>query len=933
MKFQSNSIFNGTIIANSVADAGTNTDKFLVLNSSGVVTYRTAAELYADLGVGSSSAAYTAALKHPVKAGEAINKGQAVYVSSADGTNMIVSKASNATEATSSKTIGLLETTLAINGIGNVITEGLLAGLDTTGATNAGDPVWLGTGGNLIYGLINKPYAPANLVFIGIVTRINANNGEIFVKVQNGFELQEIHDVDLITTTPVNGHILGYNGTLWVNKTIAGWLGFTPVTNARTLTINGTAYDLSADRSWTISSMIYPGAGIAVSTGTAWGTSITNNSANWDTAYTNRITSLTVTGSSGAATLVSNVLNIPTYTLTGLGGVPTTRSLTINGTAYDLSADRSWTIDSTSASTRTIQKFTATSGQTTFTITGGYAVGMVDVYMNGVKLDNATDFTASNGTTVVLAAGALTNSVIEVYKFGSQFIPNNALRVVTSFTATAAQTTFTVNYSVGLVDVFYNGSNLAQSEYTATNGTSIILATACQVNDIVVVYAYSYSVGAYSGIGGSGTTNYHPKFSSSSSITTSGIYEGSAGFISIGNTNTTYNLDVTGTGRFTGDLTANGVTIGASDIRSSSNVLTLGGTTEIIRITSAGNVGIGTSSPNRILEVATGGDTYLRVTGNRGNADDLHIGNVEFYNSNTTRIIAEVRAITGTGGTQSNSGQLAFYTNNAGTYAERMRITSGGNVGIGTSSPDWPLTVKTDASANSIKIIGRTGGDNALAFYGSDASTLYGHIDVGASYFQIYTSNSQPMQFFTGGSERMRITSGGSVCINSTRATAALVIDSNLNALTGIDMRDTGTTGGAYIFFQNSAGNQSGIITHSGTTSITYTSTSDYRLKENVKTIENGLDRVLNLKPVTYTWIDTDNEQGEGFLAHELQEIVPLAVVGQKDELKEDGSIKAQSIDNSRIVPILVKAMQEQQAMITSLQEQIIELKQIVATK
>ena len=228
MKFQSNAIFNGTITANSVADAGTNTDKFLVLNSSGLVTYRTAAELYADLGVGTSSAAYTATLKHPVKAGEAINKGQAVYVSSADGTNMIVTKASNATEATSSKTLGLLETTLANNGFGNVVTEGLLAGLDTTGATNAGDPVWLGTGGNLIYGLANKPYAPAHLVFIGIVTRINANNGEIFVKVQNGFELKEIHDVDLITTAPVNGHILGYNGTLWVNKTIAGWLGYTP---------------------------------------------------------------------------------------------------------------------------------------------------------------------------------------------------------------------------------------------------------------------------------------------------------------------------------------------------------------------------------------------------------------------------------------------------------------------------------------------------------------------------------------------------------------------------------------------------------------------------------------------------------------------------------------------------------------------------------
>lgn len=171
---------------------------------------------------------YTSTVKHSVKAGVPITKGQAVYVTSADGTNMIVGLASNIQESTSSKTMGLLESTVTTNGFANVITEGLLTGLDTTGANAAGDPVWLGTNGNLIYGLTNKPYAPAHLVFIGIVTRRNANNGEIFVKVQNGFELEELHNVDLKTTVPVNGHILGFDGTLWVNKTIASWLGYTP---------------------------------------------------------------------------------------------------------------------------------------------------------------------------------------------------------------------------------------------------------------------------------------------------------------------------------------------------------------------------------------------------------------------------------------------------------------------------------------------------------------------------------------------------------------------------------------------------------------------------------------------------------------------------------------------------------------------------------
>lgn len=170
---------------------------------------------------------YTSVLKHTVKASQSLTKGQAVYVSSATGTNMIVSKASNVSEATSSKTMGLIAQDLATNGIGFVITEGLLGNLNTSTAT-IGNPVWLGVDGELIYGLTNKPYAPAHLVFIGIVTRVSATVGEIFVKVQNGFELNEIHDVDLKTTVPINGHLLGFDGTLWVNKTIASWLGYTP---------------------------------------------------------------------------------------------------------------------------------------------------------------------------------------------------------------------------------------------------------------------------------------------------------------------------------------------------------------------------------------------------------------------------------------------------------------------------------------------------------------------------------------------------------------------------------------------------------------------------------------------------------------------------------------------------------------------------------
>ena len=166
----------------------------------------------------------TANVKHSVKYVEALTIGQAVYVSSADGTNMLVSKADNSTEATSSKTLGLVTGSGAANYQGEVITEGLLAGLNTSTAT-VGDAVWLGTAGNLIfwhYGLTTKPVAPAHLVFIGIVTRVSATVGEIFVKPQNGFEIEELHNV--LITNPANDEVIAFDLAtgLWKNKTIAG---------------------------------------------------------------------------------------------------------------------------------------------------------------------------------------------------------------------------------------------------------------------------------------------------------------------------------------------------------------------------------------------------------------------------------------------------------------------------------------------------------------------------------------------------------------------------------------------------------------------------------------------------------------------------------------------------------------------------------------
>jgi hypothetical protein len=134
--------------------------------------------------------------------------------------------------------------------------------------------------------------------------------------------------------------------------------------------------------------------------------------------------------------------------------------------------------------------FTATQGQTTFTVT--YTVGAIQVYLNGVLL-NATDYTASNGTSVVLAEGADAGDILEVLALDvtGYVVAPNAAYVRTSFTATGGQTTFTASYSVGFVEVYVNGVLLNGGDYTATNGTSVVLGVAAVAGDIVELIAYN----------------------------------------------------------------------------------------------------------------------------------------------------------------------------------------------------------------------------------------------------------------------------------------------------------------------------------------------------------------------------------------------------------------------------------------------------------
>ena len=162
-----------------------------------------------------------------------INKGEAVYLFGAIGNKATVKLAYNTGDSTSATTLGLAAEDILSGQNGLVITQGVLDGLNT-GAYSPGNILYLGsTPGGLTS---TKPYAPNHLVYIGVVEKANAGAGQILVRPQNGYELDEIHDVDLITTPPSTGDVLTYNGTLWVAQAVSGGSGLThPQVLARTL--------------------------------------------------------------------------------------------------------------------------------------------------------------------------------------------------------------------------------------------------------------------------------------------------------------------------------------------------------------------------------------------------------------------------------------------------------------------------------------------------------------------------------------------------------------------------------------------------------------------------------------------------------------------------------------------------------------------------
>jgi len=261
-----------------------------------------------------------------------------------------------------------------------------------------------------------------------------------------------------------------------------------------------------------------------------------------------------------------------------------------------------------------------------------------------------------------------------------------------------------------------------------------------------------------------------------------------------------------------------------------------------------------------------------------------------------------------------------------GDFGGVVTVTSG-NVGLAKTNPEYRLDVGgTEAS---IRIAPSTTTNNALTRMVNTGGTAYIGLDgagagLGTAYgLHLYHSGAYPIVFSTNGVDRGRFDSSGNLLVGCTATVSASVKGVQLatGSANGRISIASNTTGGSdMMYFYN----PNGIVGAVGTTgsSTYYNTSSDYRLKEDVQPMVDALDKIAALKPCTYKW-KADGSAGEGFIAHELQAVVPGCVIGEKDAVDADGNPVYQGIDTSFLVATLTAAIQEQQALITSLTARI----------
>lgn len=731
--------------------------------------------------------------------GATLTDGQVVYVTGSTGELPSVALASNATEASSSVTFGVVTESIAHGANGFVTISGMVNGLNTL-AYNEGDALYLGSTAGTFTNV--KPTAPANLVLIGYMIKKSGGNGSIFVKIQNGYELEELHDVSITSVANNEGIFWDSATSLWKNKTIAGALGYTPANDSLVVHLAGTE---------TITGL---------------------------KTFSQDITVNSVNVGKGAGSGEHNVAigdNVLTDNTTGNANIGIgTFPLWHNTTGFgNIAIGREALIASQ---------------------TGSLNIAIGDNTMKGV---------VTGGQNIAIGANV------------AQSATSGSNNLMIGYSAATMLTTGANNLFLG----YGAGGTITTGNYNTIIGGFPSFSSAGSLSNNVII--------------ADGQGNIRFQWNGSQTLI-SGTPLGSNAF-----TSTSY-LPLSG-----GTLTG-----------------TLNGTSATFSGLISGDIG------------------YLAGINNSGAARGYATNYQNNASSRSWRMIGEQVAY--------GDFQIQQSTTQTGsTYATKFYISATGNVGIGTSSPDlengggqviYNSTVPRLAFRNS------TSGTTSLD--GTDLALV-------SSDFYVFNRESGSIIFGTSATEKMRITSGGTLSVNSSSPNTDAVLYSKGRTSGGdgynLMMYNSGggelfvsrndglltfnvPSGGSSVntVFNNSAtstpafasfrisGTGIGSITGSG--SITsYNITSDYRLKQDFKDY-NGLELISKIKTYDFEW-KLDKTRMFGVIAHELQEVIPYAVFGEKDDEE------MQQVDYSKITPINTKAIQELYDLVLKQQAQIEELK------
>ena len=746
--------------------------------------------------------------------GSTIANGSPVYITGTSSgqtyPNIALAKADVAATST---VIGLTNGAIANGAIGYVTSQG---GIDNvnTGTFTVGQVLYLSP---FSAGQLMNTIPPTGItVQVGVVTFVNSSTGRIYVK----------------QTTPLNVPASIISGTVAIAN------GGTGATS-------------------------FAAAGLATLTGTE--------------------------------TLTNKTINLANNTLTG------TASININGTV--------------GATTPNTGSFTTLTTSSTVTHNAGTANGVA--YLNGSKVLTTGSALTFDGTTLSAVAGI---EGAKVTTAGNVSLYNSVASSITHF------------------------------------------------QQLSSAYSASYIQSALSGASSSLVFGVNANWTNSNAV--EGMRLTSTG-LGIGTSSPVSKLHVAGTFTITGagqsmdngqaiNMKNTSGTLRQAMVVDGSNNLALGGTVdggilfytsagnERARITAAGDFGIGTSSPQDTLDITRAAGTAAIRIASQGPG------------SLTWRLASQLVGVANAG----------FVIRDETNGVNRLAIDGAGNVGIGTSSPDSKLTVVD--GTNSIVDALTTGG--ARTRMSSNASTGFsgtttnhpfvfvtnateraridssGNFGIGnasaVGKLEVYQNNNSgiptiyarqdgtaPIQTWNvaGGTERARITSGGDLLVGTTNNNIGGTTTNGINATASGILRAGATdnaslllnrinSDGTIAFFQRQ-GTTVGTISVTGSATA-YNTSSDYRLKNTIAPMTGALAKVALLKPCTYKW-NADGSDGEGFIAHELAEVVPQCVTGQKDAVDAEGKPQYQGIDTSFLVATLTAAIQEQQAIINSLKARL----------